>query len=90
MKIKLSIAFRKKLTHQVRYIAKDKPSAAKNFKKDVLQEIKAIEKMPFSYRKSIFFKKEAIRDLIFKGYIITFRIQQDIIEVFGFHKYENI
>ena len=46
--------------------------------------------MPYSYRKSIFFDREDIRDLVFKGYVITFVIKNNIIEVFGFIKYQNI
>ena len=44
--------------------------------------------MPLKSRKSIFFEKDEIRDLIFKGYIIVYRINydDDSIEVFGFTK----
>jgi len=91
MKIKFSAAFRKKLSHQIHFIAKDKPTAARNFKNNLFQEIKKIPDSPYSYRKSIFFENDQIRDLIFKGYIITFRINTNdaVIEVFGFYKYED-
>ncbi|MCB9203139.1 MAG: hypothetical protein H6604_08855 [Flavobacteriales bacterium] len=47
--------------------------------------------MPFKCRKSIFFEDEYIRDLIIKGYIVVYRINEsdDIIEVFGLHKWQN-
>lgn len=91
MKIKFSASFRKKLSHQIQYISQDKPKAARNFKNDLFQEIKKIPHSPYSYRKSIFFENDQIRDLIFKGYIITFRINTTyaVIEVFGFYKYED-
>lgn len=47
--------------------------------------------MPLKNRKSIFFERDEIRDLVFKGYIIVYRINyaDDSIEVFGFTKFEN-
>ena len=47
--------------------------------------------MPYSNRKSVFFDNKEIRDLIFKGYVIVYRInkKEETIEVFGFTKYEN-
>lgn len=47
--------------------------------------------MPYKNRKSIFFDRNDIRDLIYKGYIVTYKINQNenSIEVFGFTKFEN-
>jgi len=91
MKIKVLKSFRDKLNHQVEFIAKDKPGAARKFKTGILRKIKEIPQMPLKNRKSIFFEKDEIRDLIFKGYIIVYRINydDDSIEVFGFTKFEN-
>lgn len=91
MKIKLSSLFREQLYDQVQFISKDKPEAARNFKDQLLSEIKNISAFPYSYRKSVFFDNEQIRDLIYKGYVITFRIKttEKVIEVFGFHKYTD-
>ena len=44
---------------------------------------------PYQYRKSIYFENESIRDLIFKGYTVVFRITAERIEVFGFVKYQK-
>ena len=74
MKIKLSVSFREKLANQVKFISKDKPGAARMFKNDLLLHLRKIPEQPYSYRRSHFFKDENIRDLIFKGYVITFRI----------------
>ena len=41
MKIKILHAFSLKLADQVEYIAKDKPQAARIFKKDLLQAVKS-------------------------------------------------
>jgi len=41
------------------------------------------------FRKSIYFDNDSIRDLIYKGYTVVFRINIDQIEVFGFVKYQE-
>lgn len=91
MKLKILKSFRDKLNEQVDYIAKDKPGAARKFKTKLLLRLKEIPNMPFACRKSIFFDREEIRDLIFKGYIIVYKIDRDkgLIIVFGFTKYED-
>lgn len=91
MKIKITKGFRDKLNAQVEYIAKDKPAAARKFKNDVISRIKEIPAKPYIYRKSIFFDREDIRDLIFKGYIVVYKINEgaQIIEVFGFTKWQE-
>ncbi len=91
MKIKVLKSFRDKLNHQIEFIAKDKPGAARKFKTEILRRIKEIPQMPLKNRKSIFFERDEIRDLVFKGYIIVYRINydDDSIEVFGFTKFEN-
>ena len=91
MKIKILKSFRNNLNDQVEYIARDKPGAARKFKTEVLLRIKEIPKMPFSNRKSIFFDREDIRDLIIKGYVIVYNIdiEKKEIHVFGFTKYKD-
>jgi plasmid stabilization system protein ParE len=91
MKIKITPSFRNKLKDQVEYIAKDKPGAARKFKSDILKQLSAISEMPYLARKSIFFDRDDIRDLIFKGYVIVYKIneKEDAIEIFGFTKYED-
>ena len=89
MKIKITTGFRDRLNEQIEYIAKDKPSAARNFKTQILSRIKEIPKMPYAYRQSIFFDRADIRDLIFKGYVVVYKINESkqVIEVFGFSKW---
>ena len=91
MKIKTSEKFNWRLARQVLYISRDKPGAARKFKNDLLDELRRISDSPFSCRKSIFFDNENIWDLVYKGYVVTFRIKREgnILEVFGFHKYED-
>ena len=91
MKLRILKSFRDKLNDQVKYIAKDKPGAARKFKSDVLKRIKDIPSMPFACRRSIFFDREDIRDLVFKGYIIVYKVDEteDMVTVFGFSKYQD-
>ena len=74
---------------QLRYIANDNPSAARKFKKDLLTKIKSIPSNPLIFRKSVYFDDDSIRDLIFKGYTIVFRINKNQIEIFGFVKFQE-
>ena len=91
MKLRILKSFRDKLNEQIEYIAKDKPGAARKFKTDILKRIKEVPSMPFACRRSIFFDREDIRDLIYKGYIIVYKVDETegIITVFGFIKYKN-
>ena len=91
MRVRISKSFKEKLNDQVEFIAKDKPSAARKFKSEIVQKISEIPQMPFINRKSIFFDRKDIRDLIYKGYVIVYKINErgKIIEVFGFTKYEE-
>jgi hypothetical protein len=54
MKIKYNHLFTSKLKSQLRYIAKDKLTAAKNFNIKIRERILQIPNRPFSYRKSIY------------------------------------
>lgn len=89
MKLVFKEGFVLKLEKQLKFIAKDKPTAAKKFKKDILAKIKSIPSNPYLFRKSIYFEDDSIRDLIFKGYTIVFRIKEKQIEIFGFAKYQE-
>lgn len=92
MKIEILKSFSDKLDHQVDYIAQDKPKAARKFRKDVISKIRSLKQNPFKCRKSLFSDDESVRDLIFKGYVITFRINKthDLISVFALIKYQDI
>jgi hypothetical protein len=80
------------LNRQVGFIAHDKPGAARKFKNEIISRIREIPTMPFKHRKSIFFDRDEIRDMTFKGYVVVYKINQAAqeIEVFGFVKYEDL
>lgn len=91
MRLKVLSSFKDKLNSQIEFISKDKPSAARKFKAEIISRIKEIPTMPYMHRKSIFFDHDDIRELIYKGYIIVYKVneRESAIEVFGFAKYEE-
>ena len=74
MTVKLSKAFQLDLINQVRYIYKDKPRAALKFRKDLIKDIKKDLRIPFHFKKSIYFDDENIRDYVFKGDTSVYKI----------------
>lgn len=89
MKIVFKDTFVSRLKIQLEYIASNNPQNARAFKNNLLDKIKAIPNHPLKHRKSIYFNDPTIRDLIFKGYTIVYRINTNQIEVFGFVKQQN-
>lgn len=89
MKIVFKDTFLNRLSNQVDFIAQDSPERARNFKNQILKEIDKIPEFPLKHRQSIYFEDENIRDLIYKGYTIVYRIKPPKIEVFGFLKHQN-
>ncbi|MBK3517688.1 type II toxin-antitoxin system RelE/ParE family toxin [Carboxylicivirga marina] len=89
MKVVFKDAFIAKLEDQVDYIANNSPAHARKFKSELISLLKRIPQNPYQFRPSIYFNDENIRDLIFKGYTIVFKINNNTIEVFGFVKYQN-
>ncbi len=74
MQIKLDTEFKNNFETIFKYISEDKISASKNFKKELFKQIKEIPHFPYKYRKSIYFEDEDIRDMIFKGYTIVYKV----------------
>lgn len=89
MKILFKESFLRRLENQIEYIALDSPARARTFKNKLLAHIRQIPSHPYQYRKSIYFEDKNIRDLIYKGYTIVFRITDTTIEIFGFVKYQD-
>ncbi len=89
MNVKLSVKFLEDLSDQIEYISQDKPAAAQKFKADLFKLFESLPDMPFKNRKSIYFEDDSIRDLIFKGYRITYKVDKNQIAVFGFTKYQE-
>lgn len=73
------------------YISIDSKNNAINFKKDIKERIENIPSMPFKCRKSIYFNDDNIRDLIFKGYTIVYKINEkdETLLIVGIKKYQQ-
>ncbi len=74
MQIKLDTKFEKNFYQIFEYIAQDKFSASKKFKKDLFKQIKNIPNNPYKFRKSFYFDNETIRDMTFNGYTIIYEV----------------
>lgn len=81
--------FEYRLETQLEYISLDSPSRAGKFKNELLKRIAKAKRNPWQFRKSVYFDDPNVRDLIFKGYTVVFRINQNTIEVFGFLKFQK-
>jgi len=77
MQIRLDKKFEINFNLILEYIAKDKLSASKKFRKDLFRQIKNLPNYPYKYRKSFYFNDENIRDMIFKKYTIVYEIDPD-------------
>jgi plasmid stabilization system protein ParE len=92
MKIRFTVKFKFLLEDQVRYISKDKPLAAKKFKKELLSNLKKDLKNPFHYKQSIYSDGDKnIRDYVFKGYTVVFKvdIELETVSVVAILKHRN-
>jgi len=77
MKINFSENLYFLLNEIIDFIAKDKPIAARKFKKDIIVAIKKDLQFPFNFKKSIYYEDGSYRDYVFKGYTISYRIMED-------------
>ena len=78
--------FIKALNNIESFIALDSLERAEKFKNDIIDKISSLDFMPKRCRKSTLANDESIRDLIFKGYIIVFKIENDTIKVLYIYK----
>jgi len=91
MQIKRSPRYKNNLFKILDYIAEDKLSASTNFLNELDKLINNLPNFPFKFRQSIYFDNQNIRDLIYKGYTINYRVNEsknsiDIIRIFHKNK----
>ena len=86
MVIKYKPKFERELKIIFDFIAKDSLSRAREFRNELIAKIERTAQTPFICRKSINFNDESIRDLIFKGYVIPYLIDNEVIYVLGIYK----
>ncbi|AKT90059.1 putative toxin-antitoxin system, toxin component, RelE/ParE family [Campylobacter ureolyticus RIGS 9880] len=86
MNIVFSRNFEIELRAILKFIAKDSFENAVKFEKNLYKEIVKIPFMPYRFRKNFDLNREDVRDLIFKGYIIPFKITTKNIEILTIFK----
>ena len=91
MQIKRSPRYKNNLFQILDYIAQDKLSASENFLNELDKLINNLSTFPFKFRKSQYFDDENIRDMIYNGYTVIYRINEtqksiDIVRIFHKNK----
>jgi plasmid stabilization system protein ParE len=83
MQIVYRQTFEFNLLHIIDFIATDKPIASVNFANELEKLIFNLPNFPYKNRQSIYFNDENIRDMVFKGYTIVYKIniQKNLIEI---------
>jgi len=59
------------------FIAKDSKNKALNFKSQLDNKINNLVNFPYKFKQSKNYNDENVRDMIFKGYTITYLIEND-------------
>ncbi len=85
MQIKKTERFLSELESILDFIARDSFHQALNFKNGLDESVYLIPAMPYKYRQSSKAKDSNIRDMIFNGYVIPYRINttKNQIELLG-------
>ena len=91
MQIKRSSKYNSNLFKILDYIAKDKISASENFLKELDKLINNLQNFPFKFRQSVYFDNKNIRDMVYKGYTVIYRVNEseniiDIVRIFHKNK----
>lgn len=76
----------KELKNILTFIAKDSLNSSRKFKNELDDKINKIPNYPQIYRKSLTTDDENVKDLIFKGFVVVFRIKNDDIYILGIYK----
>lgn len=83
------IRFNMQLLSILRYIAKDKKSAAVDFESELNQKIKDLLYFPLKYRASFYFEDKEYRDMIYQAYTIIYKVEKEKILILEIFKWQN-
>jgi len=83
MQINKSVRFNKELEEILDFIAKDNLNEALKFYDELIIKIDNIKTMPYMYRQSKKINDESVRDMIYKKYVIPYKIKSDEILILG-------
>ncbi len=93
MQIEYSTRFEDELFEIYAFIAKDSINRADTFITSLKQNIEKIPNMPYKYRQSIKSNDKQVRDMIFMGYVVVYRVNElknhiEIIGIFNANDWE--
>ena len=86
MVIRRTARFNRELKAVFDFIAKDNQDREREFRNELIAKIERTAQTPFICRNSINFNDDEIRDLIFKGYVIPYLVDDEVIYVLGIYK----
>ena len=66
--------FSEELKEILKYIANDKPSASKQFSKELKNNTKLILENPYMHPPSFYFNDKDVRDMTYKKYTIVYQV----------------
>jgi plasmid stabilization system protein ParE len=89
MKIIKDEYFLKQLFKILKIIIKDKKSPAKKFEKEINDKLELLKENPQMCRKSHYFEDVSYRDLIYSGYTIIYKIEEEKILILEIFKWQN-
>lgn len=89
MQIVYEKQFRTQLQEILAFIAKDNPAAARSFRNKLKSRIELIPDAPLACRKSRYFDDDCLRDLIFMGYTVIYRITIHQIRILDLFKWQE-
>lgn len=89
MKIVYEVQFKAQLKAILGFIARDSVSAAKSFRNGLKLRMERIPENPEACRRSLYFADDTIREMIFKGYTVIYRVAANEIRVLDIFKWQN-
>jgi len=89
MKIVYEEQFRIQLKAILRFIARDNAYAAMAFRDGLKARIECVPEHPEACRKSYYFEDDSIRDMVFVGYTIIYRIAPKEIRLLDIFKWQE-
>lgn len=83
MQINKSKRFDTELEEILDFIAQDKLSAAVDFLEGLVAQTENLKNFPYKYRQSIKSNDSNVRDMIYRGYVVPYKVYDNEIVVLG-------
>lgn len=79
-----TLRFEDELAEILSFIGEFSPQNAANFKHEIYAKIKTLNFMPFRCRRHG--KDKDVRDFVFKGFVVVFRVVENEVRILGIYK----